>query len=633
MSEIIIGKNDLQNSIIKDSKIALGRTFCQILNSQTMPYIKSSSYGSIAAGYVVSGTNMPASFPGIHANGYGSIASGYVYNVEDGNYIKATGHGATAFGYAEGSSIYAKGNGAHAEGYAYYTTETDDETNTETVEDYFPVIAIGGGAHAEGVGTQALNEGTHAEGLTTIASGKYSHAEGSFTEALSTYSHAEGYHSSAQGTASHAEGSWTAASGTYSHAEGYGSIASGTASHASGHYTIADQNSQFVCGKFNTRDNAGSLFVVGSGTNSYTTARKDAFVVSTNSIRGVVNDINDVIIGEPIGTMTMWMGFRGWDGYSYPLEFSENSDMMATGIPKGYVLANGGSIRLRYNGSCDNGTRPSVCKYRNKTDYVYIPRYWSESDIPNDVSYYDKFQIVAYRATERFWCGVESEKSKCPPNAQHKYSEDNVQNCSIHTLKEDTVKNLTRFLNHIILYTTVYTYRVTYQTAIGGNIIIDDRPTLVENTNYFINSSANQAEYLESSIFCKPYAAVIRHESSEFQTWYENKVEYSTNRMLPHAVGAQKDDIIIEIPNMAAKVPLGAWYAYDRNFGNVSTMMPNGTYANLYPGVTGGEEFATPGKGVTVQSNAQGDNDVPNVATKHNNIPPYMAVNFIVKYK
>jgi hypothetical protein len=109
-----------------------------------------------------------------------------------------------------------------------YVSEKPDKGNVD----------LGYGAHAEGVGTKALNAMSHAEGRETKALGQYSHAEGRETQAQYT-AHAEGQSTKASGTRSHAEGYDTTSSGNGSHAEGQHTRAAGQASHVEGHSGIA----------------------------------------------------------------------------------------------------------------------------------------------------------------------------------------------------------------------------------------------------------------------------------------------------------------------------------------------------------------------------------------------------------
>ena len=112
---------------------------------------------------------------------------------------------------------------------------------------------IGGGSHAEGIGTFAGDGGgSHAEGYYTHAEGKGSHSEGQYT--VAEYGgHAEGDH-------------------TYAH---------GTGSHAGGYYTKAVRENQFAMGKYNVEDYSNKFaFILGNGTNENN--RSNAFAIDWN---------------------------------------------------------------------------------------------------------------------------------------------------------------------------------------------------------------------------------------------------------------------------------------------------------------------------------------------------------------
>ena len=107
---------------------------------------------------------------------------------------------------------------------------------------------------------------------------------------IGSYPTAEGYYTTASGHNSHAEGNNTTASGTNSHAEGYYTTASWHNSHAEGSYTTATNNNSHACGHYNAdmtgggseNNTAGTAFVIGNGTYSWTTqtvAKSNAFSV------------------------------------------------------------------------------------------------------------------------------------------------------------------------------------------------------------------------------------------------------------------------------------------------------------------------------------------------------------------
>ncbi len=213
------------------------------------------------------------------------VVSGGLYN----GLVTAAGG---LYSHAEGRDTTAIGNYSHAEGYY---------TKTETTGLY---------SHAEGYLTTGSGEASHAEGRNTTASGSYSHAEGYFTVTSGAYSHAEGYLTTGSGEASHAEGRNTTASGSYSHAEGYLTVAFGTGSHASGNGTIASGSVdgaalsaasilQTATGRFNTRGNTTSLFIVGNGTGDSNALRADIFraestgeLVMSGAIRHAIKVVN-----------------------------------------------------------------------------------------------------------------------------------------------------------------------------------------------------------------------------------------------------------------------------------------------------------------------------------------------------
>jgi len=195
--------------------------------------------------------------------------TGQVYYVNTGSIGRLPAPSNTFIQYNSGSDF-----GADSSFRFIYTSQS--------LQQGFGVIALGGYSHAEGRLTTALGDYSHAEGTSSLASGSFSHAEGYLTTASGDYSHAEGYQTLASGTASHAEGRETVASGDYSHAEGRQTLASGEYSHAKGikttasgdysialgGYTIASGSFQSVIGQWNVANTSQSAFIIGDGTNS-----------------------------------------------------------------------------------------------------------------------------------------------------------------------------------------------------------------------------------------------------------------------------------------------------------------------------------------------------------------------------
>lgn len=134
--------------------------------------------------------------------------------LKDGNFVS---------GYVGSGYIDVSGNGNYAAGYIYVQdgsiTAIGNGAHAEGCIDgmHNHILAIGNGAHAEGyvrstgAGVDAFGNGAHAEGIGTRAIADGAHAEGAGTKALAIYSHAEGWLTTAFGPASHAEGYQTEA--------------------------------------------------------------------------------------------------------------------------------------------------------------------------------------------------------------------------------------------------------------------------------------------------------------------------------------------------------------------------------------------------------------------------------------
>ena len=212
-----------------------------------------------------------------HAEGFGTLAS-QIYSHAEGYLTTGSGQASHAEGYGTlASQIY-----SHAEG--YLTTGSGEASHAEGYYSH----AEGYYSHAEGNATLAASLYSHAEGYLTTGSGQASHAEGHLTLASQNYAHAEGFGTLASQIYSHAEGYLTTGSGQASHAEGYLTVAFGTGSHASGNGTIASGSVdgaalsaasilQTATGRFNTRGNTTSLFIVGNGTGDSDALRGDIF--------------------------------------------------------------------------------------------------------------------------------------------------------------------------------------------------------------------------------------------------------------------------------------------------------------------------------------------------------------------
>jgi hypothetical protein len=135
--------------------------------------------------------------------------------------------------------------------------------------------------------------GSFVQGFDCISSGQNSHSQGSYNESSGLNAHTEGQSNVASGDTSHAEGMATLAAGLVSHSEGWLSHAYGTGSHAGGLGTVASGSIdgvypptivQTVFGKYNKRNNTGSLFVIGNGSDDGDYLRSDILRVNSGSI-------------------------------------------------------------------------------------------------------------------------------------------------------------------------------------------------------------------------------------------------------------------------------------------------------------------------------------------------------------
>lgn len=321
----------------------------------------------------------------------GQFVSGYIS--EEGSSIDASGYGAHAEGYAL-ESIIAHGNGAHAEG-----------INTYTLAD---------GAHAEGIGSKNIIENTqwgipvdvsfnwdYIQDLDTVSAIINVSAGGALEKSIldiGNIIYYEGTDEYREITERHDDGSVFTldrafsvispsegaplykisgvAYGLYSHAEGFRTNAIGYSSHASGIETIANSSAMTAIGQYNDiSNNNDTLFVVGNGTD--VGHRSNAFLVKKDgTAHANVNNVPDVYLGCPIGTIVMWPTDNipsGWllcDGQS--IEYGEQYNQLkavlgTTSVPNlqqrfpigaeiGGVgnIINKGTLELYYSGIPEN---------------------------------------------------------------------------------------------------------------------------------------------------------------------------------------------------------------------------------------------------------------------------------------
>jgi hypothetical protein len=222
-------------------------------------YTHTEGFGSKAGNVGFESNDAGSSTPGtiIIDSGYGNVSGLF------GSYI--------IFDDSESANVYGYTtfiiNGVSWNGTNTIITLVDSSVST-------PGYAVIGNGEAQPLGADyslANVAGQHAEGYETNASGDYSHAEGYQTTAAGAYSHAEGYQTNAVGNGSKTSG--------------YQTISYGQYSNASGRETIASGSYQHVVGKYNTRDNVTSLFVVGDGSGDSNATRRDVLRVNSGSVQ------------------------------------------------------------------------------------------------------------------------------------------------------------------------------------------------------------------------------------------------------------------------------------------------------------------------------------------------------------
>ncbi len=447
--------------------------------------------------------------------------------------------------------------------------------------------------------------------------------------------HAEGFANSngpinASGNGAHAEGISTNALANGAHAEGYLTTASANYSYAGGKVTIANQEAMTAIGKYNKIYDAtdiSTLFVVGNGTAN---RKSNAFEVINNtstSVRATVNGIKNVELGLPIGSVTMWAG----------------ND---SNIPEGWFLCDGAGIPV-YS-SLEVGYKTLACKIQGKelTDDE-LHNFAFKIISTEGLGHFGQAQLKKYNVNNKWiqdgtWFDnntfiVSTWTDDCQ-YAQKFYSEPHICNRDI---EHEITSDVSTFLS-ILLPNLQQRFPIGAKIGGVGNII--DKGTL------------------------KLYY------SSTLDNWYyEGPIEIgqfldltSVQTILPHT-GIYSDYCkIIDIlgPNSISVIKCDSsgktidntinnlfnYYLYTiQQSITVDDIKIKGNEYSTVLGSTGGEAthslslselpgdpaFRTPHDGSNDTYFTYGfvanPSSIP--ADKHNNIPPFLAINFIIKYK
>ena len=328
-----------------------------------------------------------------------------------------------------------------------------------------------------------------------------------------------------------------------------------------------------------------------------------------------VNGVSNVELGLPIGSMTMWLGTSTMGGYEHVVQFGDDNVENTYNIPNGWVYAGGGTFKLTQCVVVTASDEEHVYKYHDKTDAVYIPftihKDASTNDLEHRVKSWVKCSSVAY----------------CHAVGEH------IGDSSIWV----TSTEFNRLLNNII--STCYVCSISPSDA---------------STNSFDNISDSFKSVYDASLILESFV------SSD--TISSNVIEGVTIGDQPKSFKKVDNWILLKLPNMKCRFPMGAtdnnfnfagkgWYTCTGSTGGEETHqltineMPEHTH-ELYDsheqrykpsiGLLRDDEVTTTDLGNNHASSDYGIDvsiDFTGGNAYHNNIPPYLAVNFIIKYK
>ena len=534
------------------------------------------------------------------------------------------------------------GTGSHSEGYGttaggYYTHAEGGYTN-----------ALVQYSHAEGYGTTAYSYCSHAEGYNTTTKGDYSHAEGGYTKAFGQYSHAEGRDTSTKGSYSHAEGYSTTAQGDYSHSEGGYTNALVQYSHAEGYHTIANTSYGLVCGKYNDQSTTG-LFVVGDGTAS---KRSDAFRVNSlesldsvpSSVQAKVNGVSDVYLGCPIGTIVMWAGEtapKGWflcDGSpipTYPINKGYKTlecTIQNTSISDDelhylafVILEKKNYEQASYKKSSEHGW--IVDGSRGSGEFIVTK--W-DHDISKAYKFYseDKDISIVYHGSTMN--GISTYHGILIPNLQCKFPIGAKSDGGVGIINKGTL-SLTYDNNN-------RSYNASVELKIGQILDLNDASGLIHSKEYnryciiiAIKGGINGTAISVND--CDEFGKIIDKNLKNLFNYFLYKgihkstvsgirinENYST---VLGSTGGEETHILseAEMPKHAHKQYYNLSESRDTSYNPIADQgdLKNGKEYWKYPG--------------EIKEDIPADQTCTGGDAAHNNIPPFLAINFIIKYK
>lgn len=529
----------------------------------------------------------------------GQFVSGYVAGT---GYISANGDGAHAEGYVDNAgTINALGDGAYAGGYINNSS----------------IFSRGKGSFVYGSATSGIID---ASGMGAVAIGR----------ATSGSINTNGHGAVAIGRA---ESGSINANGNGAVALGYNTQAIGNGTFACGKGTIANQEAMSAIGKYNVSTNTNTLFVVGDG--SRNANRSDAFRVNSlgsvagansvpSSVQAKVNGVPDVYLGCPIGTIVMWAGETAPDGWF----LCDGTPIPVYGQPGNY--------------------KTLECEIQGKNFSDDELHYFAFDVIKENYG-----QIWYKKSSEHDWIASGSFNILTTPNEFTVTGwTDDINEAFKFFIEDVVIKYMDEDINDISTYSGKlipnFQYKFPIGTEIGGvgNVIYKGKLTLSYSGNKR-TYSIEEGEDLEIGQFLDlSDASGLDHTLSYTNYCVIVGIE-ETGRSI-YKISVNGCDKFGKITNKTIK-NLFDYFDYNQHSlssTSVTNIKINENEYSTILGSTGGEETHTlsmleiaPNGSLMVnatqpkEAGVVGWQEHQKAAQAHNNIPPFLAINFIIKYK